>query len=129
MATTGKELVAQARARIREISPDEANTRLAQGGVALDVRESDELEDGHLPDAVHIPRGFLEFKAPDHQALQRTDVPICVYCKGGGRGALAADALQQLGYTDVASIEGGFAAWRDAGHPIQTPDEARDEEE
>ncbi len=129
MATTVKEMVAEARSRIREVSPAEAQSRLEEGGVALDVRELDELEEGHVPGAVHIPRGFLEFKAPGHDALQRPDTPINVYCKGAGRAALAADTLQRLGYTDVVSIEGGFGAWQNAGLEIQRPDAARDEEE
>ena len=127
MAQTPQDLVQKARAEITEISPEQARQRLDAGGVALDVREAEELIDGHLPEAAHIPRGFLEFKASQHERLQAPDVPICIYCKGGGRAALATLTLQQLGYTDVASIEGGFEAWRNAGYPIEVP--AADEEE
>lgn len=129
MPTTAQDLVAQARQRIREISPDEADSRLSAGAVAIDVREADELADGHLPNAVHIPRGFLEFKAPQQEALSNPDCPIVVYCKGGGRAALAADTLQNLGYTDVTSIQGGFGAWTEAGKPIELPADRIDEEE
>lgn len=129
MPTTAQDLVAQARQRIREISPDEADSRITAGAVVIDVREPDELADGHLPDAVHIPRGFLEFKAPQHEALTEPDCPIVVYCKGGGRAALAADSLQSLGYTDVTSIQGGYGAWLEAGKPIEVPEDRIDEEE
>lgn len=127
MAPTPQELVQQARSEISEITPEEARRRLDAGGVALDVREAEELAEGHVPDAVHIPRGFLEFRVGQHEALQSADTPICVYCKGGGRGALAARSLQELGYTNVASIAGGIDAWREAGHPLAVP--ATDEEE
>ena len=127
MPPTSKELVQQARQRITEIGPEGARQRLEAGGVALDVREGHELADGHIPDAVHIPRGSLEIAAEEHEALQGRDTPICVYCQGGGRGALAAQSLQELGYTDVTSIEGGFQAWHKAGYPMQVP--ATDEEE
>lgn len=127
MATTAQDLVARARQRIREISPDEARDRIDSGAVVLDVREADEVADGHLREAVHIPRGFLEFKAPQHEALSDPDGPIVVYCKAGGRAALAAETLQELGYTDVASIRGGYNAWTEAGKAITLPED--DEEE
>lgn len=129
MTTTAQDLVAQARQRIREISSDEADSRITAGAVVIDVREADELADGHVPDAVHIPRGFLEFKAPQHEALAEPDCPIVVYCKGGGRGALAADTLQSLGYTDVCSIQGGFGAWLEAGKPVEVTAGGTDEQE
>lgn len=129
MPATTQDLVAQARQRIREITPDEADSRITAGAVVIDVREADELTDGHVPEAVHIPRGFLEFKAPQHEPLTKPDCPIVVYCKGGGRGALAADTLQTLGYTDVCSIEGGYGAWLEAGKPINLPEDKIDTEQ
>ena len=127
MAPTHKELVQAAREQITEVSPEQAQQRVEAGAVALDVREAEELAEGHIPDATHIPRGFLEFKAGDHQALQSKDTPICVYCMAGGRAALAAQTLKQLGYTNVVSIQGGFEGWKKAELPMQVP--ARDEEE
>lgn len=127
MAPTLQELVQNARRQITEISPDEARQRIEGGAVALDVREAEELAEGHVPEAVHIPRGLLEFRAGDHEALPSTDTPICVYCMAGGRAALAAQTLEQLGYTNVVSIEGGFEGWKRAGLPMQVP--AKDEEE
>lgn len=127
MAPTHKELVQAAREQITEVSPEQARQRLEAGAVALDVREAEELAEGHVPEAVHIPRGFLEFKADDHEALPSKDTPICVYCMGGGRAALAAQTLKQLGYTNVVSIQGGFEGWKKAELPMQVP--AKDEEE
>lgn len=127
MAPTHKELVQAAREQITEVSPEQARQRLEAGAVALDVREAEELAEGHVPEAVHIPRGFLEFKADDHEALPSKDTPICVYCMAGGRAALAAQTLKQLGYTNVVSIQGGFEGWKKAELPMQVP--AKDEEE
>lgn len=127
MAPTHKELVQAAREQITEVSPEQARQRLEAGAVALDVREAEELAEGHVPEAVHIPRGFLEFKADDHEALPSKDTPICVYCMAGGRAALAAQTLKQLGYTNVVSIQGGFEGWKKAELPMQVP--ATDEEE
>ncbi len=76
MAPTLQELVQNARKQITEISPEEARQRIEDGAVALDVREAEELADGHIPDAEHIPRGDLEFKAGDHEAL-----PGHAYCR------------------------------------------------
>ena len=85
--------------------------------MVLDVREADEYEQGALPGAVHIPRGFLESqvegKVADH------DAPIVVYCAGGTRSAFAAETLGQLGYTDVVSMAGGFNKWKDEGRAWQ----------
>jgi rhodanese-related sulfurtransferase len=127
MAPTLQELVKNARKQITEVSPEEAQQRIENGAVALDVREAEELAEGHIPDAAHIPRGFLEFKAGDHEALQSKDTPICVYCKAGGRSALATQALEQLGYTNVVSIDSGFEGWKKAGLPLHVP--GADEEE
>ena len=127
MTPTMQELVQNARRQITEVSPEQAQQRVENGAVALDVREAGELAEGHVPDAVHIPRGLLEFQAGEHEALQSQDTPICVYCMAGGRAALAAQTLKQLGYTNVASIQGGFEGWKKAGMPLQVA--AKDEEE
>ena len=127
MAATLQELIQNARKQITEVKPEQARQRIENGAVALDVREAEELAEGHLPDAVHIPRGLLEFKAAEHEALSSSNTPICVYCMGGGRAALAAQTLKQLGYTNVVSIEGGFEGWKNAGLPLQVS--GKDEEE
>ncbi len=107
-----RDLLAQAKAQIKEVSPEEAESLL--GKVAfLDVRESDENEQGTIPGSVFLPRGQLEFqvegKLPDKQ------VPVVVYCAGGVRSAFAAQTMQAIGYEDVSSMIGGFNRWKDEG--------------
>src|SRR5581483_1064670 len=89
------------------------------GAVVLDVREPDEYEQGALPGAVHIPRGHLESKIETHVADRST--PIVIHCASGVRSAFAAKTLQDLGYTDVVSLSGGFNKWKDEGRPWITP--------
>jgi rhodanese-related sulfurtransferase len=111
-------LVEDARSRICEVDIDDVQTRLDAGEpfLLLDVREADEWQRGHLPGARHLGKGILERDietlAPD------LDAPIVLYCGGGYRSALAADALRQMGYTRVASMWGGWRAWTEAGLPV-----------
>ncbi len=115
-----RDLLKSTKAHIREVDTAGAAEAIAKPGtVVLDVREADEYEQGALPGAVHIPRGFLESqvegKITDHGA------PVVVYCAGGVRSAFAAETLQQLGYTDVVSMDGGFNRWKDEGRDWRTP--------
>lgn len=107
------ELVERARAEVREVAAAALDPATA---LILDVREPDELALGLVPGAVPVPRGLLEGRiealAPDR------DRAIVVYCAGGVRSVLAARSLAELGYTDVRSLAGGFAAWRAAGRPV-----------
>jgi phage shock protein E len=103
-------LAAAARARIKEIQPA-ALPQLDQA-LLLDVREKEEFEQGHLEGATHLSRGVLEMRI--HELAPDKDAPIVVYCAGGNRGALAADSLQQLGYTNVLSICGGLKGFDEA---------------
>ena len=117
---TPRDLLNEAKAAIREVEPPEAETLLSGGGVTfLDVREPDEYEQGAIPDAVHLPRGHLEFqvegKLPDKSG------PVVVYCAGGVRSAFAAKTMQDLGYLDVQSLVGGFNRWKDDGRPWAAP--------
>ncbi|MBX9847966.1 MAG: sulfurtransferase [Rhodocyclaceae bacterium] len=103
-------LASAARARIREVSPAEARAAVAQGAVLIDVRDADELlEKPPVAGAVNISRGRLELKISD--AVPDKGTPVVLYCAGGNRGALAADSLQQLGYRNVANVQGGLSAW------------------
>ncbi|TWI52343.1 rhodanese-related sulfurtransferase [Pseudomonas duriflava] len=102
-------LAAEAKSRIRQISPKEAEEMVKGGAVLLDVRERDEFERAHLDGARHMSRGILEMTIED--VAPTKDTPIVCYCGGGNRGALAADSLQRMGYTQVVSIEGGMAAY------------------
>ena len=114
------ELVAAARSRIREVEPGDC---LAGEARVVDVREPAEFAQGHLPGAVNLPRGVLEFQIRAHPAIAgRTTgssaLPLLLYCLTGGRSALAADSLGQLGFEDVRSLAGGLQAWRNAGLPV-----------
>jgi molybdopterin/thiamine biosynthesis adenylyltransferase/rhodanese-related sulfurtransferase len=113
-------MLAEAKAAVREIDPAQAEQELsADKAVVLDVREPDEYEQGALPGAVHIPRGTLETsvegRIPDKSSH------LVVYCAGGTRSAFAAKTLQELGYTDVASVIGGFNRWKDEGREWSAP--------
>lgn len=109
-----EKLVADARGNITEISPQDAAARLESGeAVIIDVREKDEWDEEHIPDAIHMSRGTIELdieeKVPDTNAM------IVCHCGGGGRSALAAESLQKMGYKNVRSMAGGFKAWKAAG--------------
>ncbi|OQW71750.1 MAG: rhodanese [Proteobacteria bacterium ST_bin11] len=118
MSVIVQELVAAAKQQITEVDVATAQTRLA--GPVLDVREPAEYAAGHLPGAVNIPRGLLEFKIdshPDFQGRQQAD--IVVYCQTGGRSALATLVLNQLGYEGAVSMAGGFKAWTESGLSVE----------
>ncbi len=113
-----RELLKAAKERIREETPAEAAERVGNA-LFVDVREPDEYEQGAVPGAVHIPRGFLE--AQIEGKVPERDTSIVVYCAGGNRSAFAAETRQELGYEDVVSMSGGFNKWKDEGHDWQTP--------
>ena len=117
-----REILNQAKQQIREVTVQEVQDNLNpdNGFTLLDVREGDEWEQGHLDKAVFLPRGFLEQKAD--KLLPDRSQSIVVYCAGGTRSALAAKTLQDLGYTDVYSMAGGFNAWKNNGFPFVTPE-------
>lgn len=117
MSMTPQQLVAEAKTQIMEIDVHTAAQRIAAGAVVIDVREPAEFEAGSLPNAVNIPRGVLEFKINEHPALADKDAEILLYCRSGGRSALATASLQRLGYTKLSSILGGFDAWA-ASQPV-----------
>lgn len=113
MAKSAIDLVQTAKANITEVTVSQANKLLKAGSIPLDVREPAEYETAHIPNARHIARGLLEFKIADHPDFQDKASSIVVYCKTGGRGALATETLQQMGFTNVQSILGGFDAWNE----------------
>lgn len=116
-----QDLLREARQRVREVSVNRLHDQLAQGRdpALLDVRGLDEWDMGHLEGAVHIPRSRLE--AEVESRLPDKSREVIVYCAGGVRSLLAGEALQELGYTDVASLSGGFEDWEDAGHAVARP--------
>lgn len=115
------DLVSEAKARIREIDLDAAEAAIRAADVLLDVREDDEFHAGHISGALNIPRGLLEFRLSASPELSSRDLNIVLYCKTSGRAALAACALQDMGYLNVQSIAGGFDAWSAAGKTVVTP--------
>jgi sulfur-carrier protein adenylyltransferase/sulfurtransferase len=117
--STFKELIRRVKSQIREVAPQEARAVAQAGAVLVDVREAEEWSAGHVPGAVFIPRGFLELRA--EEALPDKDRELVLYCAGGTRSALAVPALQGLGYRNVASLAGGFSAWKQAGLPVALP--------
>jgi rhodanese-related sulfurtransferase len=119
---TAHDLVLQAKANVREIPLQDAEDAIRQADVLLDVREADEFAAGHLPGAVLVPRGLLEFKLSGTPALSGRDLKVVLYCKTSGRAALAAQAMQSMGYLNVSSIAGGFDAWAAAGKAVIKPE-------
>ena len=127
MTYTAQDLVAQARAVIEEIDSEHLHALQADGVPVIDVREPEEFAAGRLPGAVNIPRGVLEFQVDGHPALNfRTDPhlshrrePVILYCRTGGRSALAAEALKRLGFDRPLSLAGGYLGWVDAGRTVE----------
>jgi sulfur-carrier protein adenylyltransferase/sulfurtransferase len=116
--TTFKDMIRRVKSEIREVSPAEARGR-AKDAVLIDVREADEWAQGHVPGALFIPRGFLELRV--EEKVPDRSQEVILYCAGGTRSALAARALQDLGYERVSSMAGGFGRWKESGFPIDMP--------
>ena len=120
---TSQELVAQAKARTENLTPDQVANEVQSGKALLvDLREADErTRDGVIPGAVHAPRGMLEFYAdptsPYHKKKFDPARRVVLHCASGGRSALAADTLKQLGYQNVAHMDGGIKLWKEQGKP------------
>ncbi len=116
-----EEALRKARAEIPEVSPEEVRQIVGNGKsiVLVDVREADEFRGGHLPGAVHVPRGFLELQAEAKLPDRSSD--LVVYCAGGIRSLLAATTLKTMGYQKVRSMAGGFTRWKQNGHPFDVP--------
>jgi rhodanese-related sulfurtransferase len=121
---TAKELIAEAKDQIENLTPQQVQDELAKGNVVLiDLRETEELrQNGRIEGAVHAPRGMLEFYAdpsmPYYKAEFDKSKRIILHCASGGRSALAVATLQEMGFTNVAHLDGGLKAWKEAGKPI-----------
>jgi rhodanese-related sulfurtransferase len=115
-----KDIVEDAKRRVKEVTVDEIQTLLKRGeNVQLvDVREESEWMQGHAANAVHLSKGVIERDI--EKRFPDTDTELVLYCGGGSRSALAADNLQKMGYRNVRSLIGGFRSWREAGCPIET---------
>lgn len=124
MPKTAAEMVAEAKSRVQNLTVDEAAREVAGGdAVLVDVREPNEREaHGSIKGAVAAPRGMLEFWADPQSTYHRDEFDperrIILHCASGGRSALAAAMMQDLGYKNVAHIDGGFNAWKASGKPI-----------
>ncbi|MGH6821854.1 MAG: rhodanese-like domain-containing protein, partial [Methylocella sp.] len=111
-----------AKEEIREIDVPAAGQLLANSPVVvIDVREPDEFSAGALPGAINVPRGVLEFRLASVPQLSNPKAPMLLYCRTGGRSAMAAQTLKRLGYTDVLSLSGGYEAWQTVRGLTVTP--------
>ncbi|HEU4571385.1 MAG TPA: molybdopterin-synthase adenylyltransferase MoeB [Candidatus Limnocylindrales bacterium] len=114
------DLLREARTRVREVTPIEADALRERGDVAVvDVREASEWDQGHVPGATHISKSYIEQQI--EAAVPDRDREVVLYCAGGVRSLFAAETLQELGYTNVASMSGGFQAWKSQGLPWSMP--------
>ena len=115
---TGADLIAEAKTRIKEVTPAESMKLMEEDPsvVFLDVREPNEWNLGRIPGALFIARGNIESRV---EATIPRDKKIIIYCARGNRSALAADTMQQMGYEDVASMSQGFGGWVDAGGEVE----------
>ena len=120
MSPSGAEFIRQVKSQIDEVDPGQVHEVLGNGAVIVDVRETEEVEAGKIPGAVHVPRGYLEQRiegaAPDR------DQRVILYCASGNRSALAAKTLKEdLGYANVESMTGGYTLWKDRGYEVEVP--------
>jgi sulfur-carrier protein adenylyltransferase/sulfurtransferase len=120
MSPTGAEVIRKIRSQVEEVDPSEVREHLGNGVVLVDVRESEEWDAGHIPGAKHVPRGYLESRIEG--AVKDRDQRVVLYCASGQRSALAANTLrEQLGYENVASMNGGITLWKDRGYDVEVP--------
>ena len=112
------QIVNDARSRLKECTVDDVKAMLDKGEkfLLIDVREESEFANGHLPGAVHLGKGVIERDV--EQRVSDLNAPVVLYCGGGYRSALAADNLQQMGYRNVLSMDGGIREWREKGFPL-----------
>ena len=123
---TAEQMVAEARARIRELSVEQVRAMDPDATVIVDIRDVRERAKGRIPGSVHAPRGMLEFwwdpASPYHrEAFAQPGKTYVLHCAMGWRSALAADTLRDMGF-DVAHMDGGMQAWEAAGAPVETPE-------
>ncbi len=120
MSPSGAEFIRKIRNQVEEVDPSVVQEHLGNGMVLVDVRESEEWDAGHIPGAKHVPRGYLESRIEG--AVKDRDQRVVLYCASGQRSALAANTLrEQLGYENVASMNGGITLWKDRGYDVEVP--------
>jgi rhodanese-related sulfurtransferase len=119
------DMVAQAKSEIENLSVDQVKQELADGkAVLIDIRDQEErVQNGTIPGATHVSRGMLEFSAdptlPIYKDVFQPDARIILHCASGGRSALGAKALKDMGYENVAHLETGFKGWNESGSPVE----------
>lgn len=116
-------MVAEAKSNIENLDPDQVAKELEAGALVVDLRDSEEIKaTGMIPGAIHVSRGLLEFRAdPTHPYHVEGFDPgrrTILHCASGGRSALGAQTLKEMGYENVAHLEGGITAWTEAGKPV-----------
>jgi sulfur-carrier protein adenylyltransferase/sulfurtransferase len=118
-----QQLLEKVKKEIKEVTTEELHRELQHNPpiAIVDVREHDEFVKGHLPNAIFLPRGFLELRI--ESTIPDREEKIYLYCGGGNRSALAARSLQEMGYKSVASLKGGFSQWSKEGKPVEFPRE------
>lgn len=121
MAITPHDLVVEAKSQIKEVGTADAQQLLGKR-VIIDVREYDEYAAGHLPGAINIPRGILEFKIGMVPECANKDGAFLIYCRTSGRAALSAVQLQRIGYGNIISMAGGYEAWNTEQRPTEKPE-------
>lgn len=119
------EMVAEAKGHVENLTPEQVAAEVEGGdAILIDIREDEErVQNGAIPNAVRAPRGMLEFWADTSSAYHRDEFDparrTILYCASGGRSALAADTLQRMGYRNVAHLDGGIKAWKEAEKPVE----------
>jgi sulfur-carrier protein adenylyltransferase/sulfurtransferase len=120
MSPSGAELIRQIKQQVEEVDPAQVSEHLGNGITLIDVRDSEEWDRGHIPGAVHVPRGYLESRIEG--AVSDRGQRVVLYCATGQRSALAAHTLRELlGYQNVASMTGGITLWKDRGYKVELP--------
>lgn len=126
MSKTAAQMVGEAKGRIQNLTPQQVADEMESGNATLiDIREPEErAQNGAIAGAVHAPRGMLEFYAdpasPYHRKEFDPNQRLILHCASGGRSALATDTLQNMGYTNIAHLDGGLNAWKENGQPVES---------
>ncbi len=122
MGEASREILRKARQEVSEVSPQRVQELLTTPkpeAVVVDVREKNEWNEGYIPGAIHVPRGYLELQI--EEAVPDKDQPVVLYCAGGVRSLMAGKTLQQMGYRNVSSMAGGFGQWKASGYKFKEP--------
>lgn len=125
MATkSAMDMVKEAKQQVENLTPQQVSEELKNGNATIiDIREAEELQNGKIAGSVHAPRGMLEFYAdptlPYHKPEFDKNKRLVLHCASGGRSALAAKTLKEMGYENVAHLDGGFKGWKEAGMPTE----------